>query len=76
VECLINLGFKPVHYSVRVYIMSKAGIDKFFTEIKPHNFKHLYKYSKFKETGQVPRHRDIDYNSEEFKRFVEGVNML
>ncbi|GEM_PF-5494815 len=52
--------------------MSKAGIDKFFTEVKPNNFKHQYKYKKFKGTGQVPRHRDIDYDSEEFKRFVGG----
>lgn len=63
------LGFKPVMIKTHIYIMSKAGIELFFATIRPHNFKHLYKYTKFKETGQVPRHRDINYHSEEFIRF-------
>jgi intein/homing endonuclease len=66
---LIKLGFKPVTINTHVYIMSKAGIDLFFATIKPNNFKHSYKYIKFKQIGQVPRHRDIDYNSDEFKTF-------
>lgn len=69
-RCLILLGFKPIKIKMRVYIMSKAGIKKFFSIIKPNNPKHTYKYEKFKQTGQVPRHRDIDYGSEEFKNFV------
>ena len=69
-QLLKLLGFNPVKIKTHIYIMSKAGIERFFLTIKPHNFKHLYKYHKFKETGQVPRHRDINYRSEEFKNFV------
>ena len=66
---MITLGFKPVTINTHIYILSKAGVDLFFSTVKPNNFKHLYKYTKFKQTGQVPRHRDIDYNSDEFKNF-------
>jgi hypothetical protein len=69
-KLLKQLGFKPVKIKTRIYIMSRNGIDRFFEIIKPHNPKHLYKYYKFKQVGQVPRHRDIDYNSDEFKKFV------
>ncbi len=51
-------------------ILVPAGRN-FFEEIKPHNPKHLYKYAKFIETGQVPRHRDIDYHSPDFKNFPD-----
>ncbi len=69
VQALISLGFKPVSIKTRIYIMAKSEIARFFATIKPSNFKHCYKYAKFLEKGQVPRHRDIDYNSEEFKNF-------
>ncbi|MDD5148042.1 MAG: LAGLIDADG family homing endonuclease, partial [Candidatus ainarchaeum sp.] len=72
-QTLKMLGFNPIMIGMRVYIMSKKEIDTFFRAIKPNNFKHLYKYAKFKETGQVPRHREIDYDSQEFKNFVQPI---
>ncbi len=70
IAILIWLGFKPIKVEEDIFIISKAGVHKFFETIKPHNPKHLYKYAKFMETGQVPRHKDINYHSAEFKNFV------
>ncbi len=62
-ELLVNFGFTARINGWDIQIRGKNEIDRFFNEIKPANPKHLYKYKKFKETGVVPLHREIDYSS-------------
>ena len=59
---LINLGLNTKLGKKQVWILDRIEIDKFFELLKPNNFKHLYKYKKFKENKTVPLHREIDYS--------------
>lgn len=58
-----EFGFNARINKTDLQLRGKTEIDRFFSEIKPANPKHLYKYKKFKETGVVPLHREIDYSS-------------
>jgi hypothetical protein len=42
-----------------VWITERAKVEEFFNLIKPKNYKHTFKYKKFKETGVVPLSRDL-----------------
>lgn len=56
-------GFNARINRTDLQLRGKSEIDRFFNEIRPANPKHLYKYQKFKDTGVVPLHRDIDYSN-------------
>ena len=56
-----DLGFNVRTTDEDLEFFSREEIAKFFSELKPKNPKHLYKYQQFLEKGIVPRHRDIDY---------------
>ncbi|MEK6973452.1 MAG: LAGLIDADG family homing endonuclease [archaeon] len=65
-EVLKELKLQPFMLQKQVYVIAKSKIDEFFRVVRPHNPKHLYKYFKYKETGQVPRHKDIEYANIDF----------
>ena len=58
-DSLKSLGFSASLSGKSVYIYNQKQVDVFFKTIKPKNLKHITKYRIFKETGQVPIHREI-----------------
>ncbi|MDO8427802.1 MAG: LAGLIDADG family homing endonuclease [Candidatus Diapherotrites archaeon] len=67
----LDLGFNAKIGKEQIWILDRNEIDKFFQKIKPNNPKHLYKYQVYKETGIVPRHKDIHYAEINFEKYLQ-----
>ena len=58
-EALNKLGFTASLSHKNIQIYRKEEIDRFFKEIKPSNYKHLFKYAHYKKHNEVPLTKEL-----------------